>query len=247
MFACLITTLVARAQDSVEIVAARDLVTVQVQLQTISGQNAPAGIRGYVSVPGTRPQFGSAVSDETGKLKFFLKDIQRPAQLVFQTGAGADSSYRFEVIQPVVQRWSHTDPRGPLSVDTLPFYGYPDRSYHLDDYTRFPTLEEVITEFVPDVKLKKSKGNAEFAVFNLPYMIYQDQPPLILLDGVPVFNVNRLLELDPLKLRRLDVVARKYHLGTLICNGIVALYSYDGGLAGFSLPYNAFVNTVAQQ
>jgi len=230
------------AQSGASIYASANLYTVEVRLQSASGGKVPAGTRAYVSVPGLRPQFRSATCDEEGTCRFLLNDLTASAQMIFQTGQGIDSSYRFVAGDPFVQRHSSvTNNLSPSVQDTLPFYGFGDRSYLLDDYTRFPTLEEVFQEFVPDVKLKRSRTGAEFSVFNLPFMIYQDQPPLVLLDGVPVFDLNRLLELDPLKLKKLEVVARKYFYGSLICNGIVALYSYDGGLAGYQLPKNALV------
>jgi len=40
-----------------------------------------------------------------------------------------------------------------------------------------------------------------------------DNDPLILLDGVPVFDIDRLLAIDPLKVRKLDMIHRKYFLG----------------------------------
>lgn len=38
-----------------------------------------------------------------------------------------------------------------------PFYGVADKIYFLDDYTRFPKMEDVIREFVPEVFLRKRK------------------------------------------------------------------------------------------
>ena len=35
------------------------------------------------------------------------------------------------------------------AVDSMPFYGNPDRAYLLDDYTRFTTMEEVLSATPP--------------------------------------------------------------------------------------------------
>jgi hypothetical protein len=45
----------------------------------------------------------------------------------------------------------------PQAIDTTPFYGIPDHRYYLDDYTRFITMEEVMREYVGDVRVRKSQ------------------------------------------------------------------------------------------
>jgi hypothetical protein len=42
-------------------------------------------------------------------------------------------------------------------TDTTAFYGHQATMYNLDDYTRFTTMEEVIREYVKELKLRKSK------------------------------------------------------------------------------------------
>jgi hypothetical protein len=63
----------------------------------------------------------------------------------------------------------------------------------------------------------------------------------VLLDGIPIFDVDKLMELDPLKLKKIDVIARKYYLGQLLNYGIVSLFSFDRDLAGYQLPTQALV------
>src|SRR5678816_3975287 len=42
--------------------------------------------------------------------------------------------------------------------DTMAFYGKGFKTYLLDDYTRFITMEEVMREFVKEVRLRKSRN-----------------------------------------------------------------------------------------
>jgi hypothetical protein len=62
-----------------------------------------------------------------------------------------------------------------------------------------------------------------------------ESDPLILLDGVPVFDVNKMIAYDPLKIRKLEVVASKYHWGPIVSDGIVSFTTYKGDLAGYTL------------
>ncbi len=65
--------------------------------------------------------------------------------------------------------------------------------------------------------------------------------PLALLDGVPVFNSNRLMAFAPLKVRELDVITNHYFLGPVRHNGLVSFRTYRGDLAGFSLDAQALL------
>jgi hypothetical protein len=116
------------------------------------------------------------------------------------------------------------------------FYGVPDNSYLLDDFTRFPVMEEVMREYVYGVYPRKKDGSFYFKVLNLPQNLTMNEDPLVLLDGVPIFDIDQLMSLDPLKIKRIDVIKRRYGYGALVAHGIVSFYSYEGDLAGYELP-----------
>jgi hypothetical protein len=123
----------------------------------------------------------------------------------------------------------------PLKTDTTAFYGYPDKQYYLDDYTRFVTMEEVLKEYVLAVRLKKHPDNFQFRVLNIPMQSYFEDDPLALVDGVPVFNTDRIIAMDPLKIKKIEVLARKYMIGNIVCSGIISFKSYQGDLGGYQL------------
>lgn len=132
----------------------------------------------------------------------------------------------------------------PLLIDSLPFYQKPYNTYMLDDYTRFTTMEEVMREYVVEVNVVKRNKHFHFTTFNTPGFKLQNlQPsesimmedPFILLDGVPVFDVDKIIAYDPLKVQKLEVVASRYILGPIKANGILSYTTYKGDLPGFSL------------
>ena len=129
----------------------------------------------------------------------------------------------------------------PSSMDTTVFFGRPDRKYLLDDYTRFTTMEEVMKEYVPEIRVRKRSDKFHYEAFNLPYKTFFEEDPLLLIDGVPVFNADKILAFDPLKIKKLELVARKYYLGQQVISGIASYTTYDGDLAGFQLDANAVI------
>jgi hypothetical protein len=237
--------------------------------------NGPGrAVQGFLSVPGTRTQFTSAYSDNSGEIKFELKEFYGGQELIAQTDPNSDSAFRIDIASPFSEKY--TDVLFPpfilpsydsailaergldmqvlnryggerlkqfqlSGVDTNAFYLYPDHSYLLDDYTRFTTMEEVMREYVVMMLVQKRRGHYHLPVFDLPNNRFFDDDPLILLDGVPVFNIDSLMVLDPLKIRKLDVVQRRYFLGSTSYDGIMNWITYKGDLDGYVLDPHATV------
>jgi hypothetical protein len=129
----------------------------------------------------------------------------------------------------------------PIAIDSIPFYGKPDETYRLDDFTRFPIMEEVMREYVPGVLVRKRKDGFHFMVLdNVNKSVFREDP-MILLDGVPVFNVDKIMAFDPLKVKKLDVLDREYYLGQLVFPGLVSYSTYKGDLQDFPVDEKALV------
>lgn len=127
-------------------------------------------------------------------------------------------------------------------ADTLAFFGKPDEKYQLDAYTRFPTLEEVMREYVPGVAVRRRQGKFIYRVYdklqsNVPF----EEEPLVMVDGVPMFDTDKVLTFDPLKIKTLQVIDGLYYLGPVSFPGIVSYSTYKGDLAGFPIDPRALV------
>lgn len=124
-------------------------------------------------------------------------------------------------------------------VDSSAFYGRADATYYLDDYTRFPVMEEVMREYVPGVFVRKRKDGFHFIVLNgfSGGVLYGD--PMVLVDGVPVLDVDDVMRMDPLRVKKLEVVTRRYFLGHSTFPGIVSYTTYNGDLGGLELDAGA--------
>ena len=114
------------------------------------------------------------------------------------------------------------------NFDTSSFYFKADRTYLLDNFVRFSTLEEVIREYVTPISLTKKKGLFVMNVYDEEQKQFFENRPLVLLNGVPIFNVNNLMDYDPLKIKKIDVVMRTYYYGNMSFNGIINFITYNG-------------------
>jgi hypothetical protein len=129
-------------------------------------------------------------------------------------------------------------------MDTIPFFGKPDVSYMLDDYTRFTTMEEVLREYVSPVTLTSRNGLYALRVLNTnKEHVFFDLPPLLLLNGVPFFDFNRIMNYDPLNVKKLDIVTRPWYYGNMAFAGILNFVGYDNQIQGFELdPHSTVID-----
>jgi hypothetical protein len=102
-------------------------------------------------------------------------------------------------------------------------------------------MEEVMREYVPGVVVRIRKDGFHFLVANrIQKSIFQNNP-MVLLDGVPVFNINKIMAFDPRRVQQLDVMTSRYFQGPQIYEGLVSYTTYDGDLGGFNLDPRALL------
>ncbi|QKJ32035.1 hypothetical protein HQ865_20460 [Mucilaginibacter mali] len=127
-------------------------------------------------------------------------------------------------------------------IDSSGFYANLYRPYLLDKFTRFTTMEEVLREYVSEVNVVKSGPHFRIKVLS---PIGKDQflegDPLVLLDGIPVFNMDKVIAIDPLKIKRLETVNRQYYNGAVDASGILSFTSYKTDLGGQELDPRSIV------
>ena len=108
-------------------------------------------------------------------------------------------------------------------------------SYILDDYTRFPTMEEVFVEIIPQVKLRRKAGVPHIYVL-MPSAVTDGIPrwgdAMVMVDGVPVPDQRLIEGYDPAIVRTIEVYQHKYTLGKRAFDGVVNLVTFDGKMPG---------------
>ena len=122
----------------------------------------------------------------------------------------------------------------PLNRDSIAkgknnrFYRNPDHVYYLDKYVRFPTMEDVLREYVAEVYVRKRDGTFTIKAMNGRTGVAFRENPLLLLDGVPVFDPNIIMNYDPMKVEKIDIVTHGYFYGPLRASGVISFQTYEG-------------------
>jgi hypothetical protein len=127
--------------------------------------------------------------------------------------------------------------------DTVPLYGRPPVQYRLDDYTRFKVLDEVLREYVQGLYVRPRKDGVHLLVADQLHGALFEDDPLVLLDGVPIFNIPRFMTFDPLRIQRVAVFTNRYFYGSQSYAGLLSFSTYQGDLQGFPLDSRALLAT----
>ena len=126
------------------------------------------------------------------------------------------------------------------NADSSAFYGNVYNTYMLDLYTRFTTIEEIMREYVKEVTVTHLHNQFRINVLNEKGFLHEGNP-LVLVDGIPFFNMNKVFAIDPLRLRRLTDVPYGYNYGPAFADGIFSFTSYKGDFGGAETDKNAVV------
>ena len=115
-------------------------------------------------------------------------------------------------------------------------------TYHLDDYTRFNTVQDILVEFVPQLRVRKGNNGQPEVQMSMKshdglYGAFESNV-LLLMDGVPISNTEYLLEFDAMLLSDIDIYQWHYNLGPFSYNGIVNFRTTNNDLAALRFDDN---------
>lgn len=113
-----------------------------------------------------------------------------------------------------------------------------NKTYNFDDYTRFPTVKDVIVEIVQELRLRERNGRVELTMPFIKYKSSMIDSALILVDGVPV-TTSEFVKLNPLQFKKVDLVFEQLRFGHAEYRG-VAMFSSISKDASFLLDQNGY-------
>jgi len=121
----------------------------------------------------------------------------------------------------------------PLDYDDAVFDTKPDLTYNLDEYRQFLTIREVLLEYVNCVKKTKINGVTKLIVRKEDAAYNSAWPAMVLIDGMPVIDIERLLEYDARRIHYINVYGDQYTFGNGVYNGILSFITRSGRLTNY--------------
>ena len=224
--------------------------------QTFSGSQ----IRPFLSIIGQQIHYfeGQMVNDSLAI--FYTFGIQGKQPLVLSAMSSTGVSLPIEIISPFatllpkqlphlvfhynrsevearsleMQRHQKTmsQPK-PLAYSEMAYGTKPDLSYNLDEYRQFLTIREVLLEYVSCVK-RTTIDNVPQLIVRKEQEVYNNSiPTLTLIDGMPVYDVERLLSYDARRVHYINIYAGQYTFGNSLYNGILSFVTRSGQLTNY--------------
>lgn len=231
-----------------------------------------AGTSAFLSVPGRGSDVYCAEIGDDGSAVFYTRNIRGDVDMVLEADSSSSAECHLEIDQPFAGVSDPDIPKLPLSVgledrilqrslamqigraariDTL--YVRPEVpsdiifaadsvEYILDDYTRFPLMEELFIEFIGEVRTQRTR-NGRGLVVNLrdTYRLTgaNQVSSLLLLDGVPLPNQNTIFDYDPLLVERIVVYPHTTYFAGRPYAGVVSFSTYRHDLPSYQFADNS--------
>lgn len=101
-----------------------------------------------------------------------------------------------------------------------------------------PVMQEVFSEIVPFTTVHQK--DKQFAL-----NLYNDETyttltePLVLLDGIPIFDLNKIMAISPEQVEKISIINKQVYLGEHTLSGIIDIKTKTKNFAGISFPETA--------
>jgi hypothetical protein len=156
--------------------------------------------------------------------------------------------------QDLVSRKAAVRSEKALRIDTLTTYithrkdllleANECRRYHLDDYTRFPSVREILVEFIPELSLRrvKDKWIMQLVVSDAVQSRFEKTDNiLVMMDGVILTDLNLLLDFDAMLLEDIDIYMQTFVCGKVPFHGMVNFITKKNYVTALHFPANVRV------
>ena len=126
----------------------------------------------------------------------------------------------------------------PLDYDETLFGTKPDLTYNLDEYRQFLTIREALLEYVMFVRNTRINGVPQLTVRTGEDYNNNLLPSLVLIDGMPVYNTERLLNYDARRVHYINIYGGQYTFGNGVFNGLLSFVTRSGRLTNYPIEHN---------
>ena len=219
-----------------------------------------------LSFPGREIQLFAGQADRNGHIAFYTQCVTGKQEMTTTAIAGTGKKYRVDVQPPFAlhtpvrppffnpdSTWRAYLQRRNLDVQITHAYMAdslsrikkmvpcswfrPNSRYELDEYTRFPNMEEVFIEFITFARIRRTNEGRIFTMMTGGLDTYTNNV-LVLLDNIPVADHELLCSYSPLQIKTIEIHQGRYMFGGHLFDGIITFYSYKNDFPGITFGAN---------
>ena len=123
--------------------------------------------------------------------------------------------------------YSSIKPNQPIIKQQPPFFGNRGMRYNLDDFTRFPTLNETFVEIIKGVSFKKSGNGYEIKARATDDFYQSPLKTMVLINGLLIQDHSPLNDFNAFEIQYINVIKEKYYYGGSVFQGVVSIITVD--------------------
>jgi hypothetical protein len=110
-------------------------------------------------------------------------------------------------------------------LETYPFYGKPSNIVDPHLFIDLPNFSDISKELLPGVKFRNYNNEPTMQVMNAAARDFFHELPLILIDGIPIRNLNVIKDMGTQDISRIEICQSERYYGNLRFPGVVAIYT----------------------
>jgi hypothetical protein len=110
-------------------------------------------------------------------------------------------------------------------ADAYSFYGVPTEIVDPQLFIDLPDFSEISRELLQGVKFRSYNRIPTLQIFSPALHTYFNDPPLVLLDGIPVRDLNVIKDMGTKEIDRIEICRTERYYGVLKFPGVVAIYT----------------------
>jgi hypothetical protein len=119
----------------------------------------------------------------------------------------------------------------PKKIRTNDFFGVPTYTTQLSGFIQLTSLREAIKEVVLGAVTSGRKGKTVINTIDKHDGHIVTRDPLVLVDGVPVFDHEKVLNIPGDKIEKIDVLNKEYYIVDIVLGGIINITTRSGDLS----------------
>lgn len=112
-----------------------------------------------------------------------------------------------------------------------PFFNTIEKTYVLDDYTRFPTLKENVVEVIVELYYRRENGKYKLRVRNDHKDLEMYGPPLVLVDGLLIQDPSDLFDYSMNNVDKVSLINEPYVYGPNLYGGMISFETKNSDFA----------------
>ena len=223
----------------------------------VVGESLPASLLTQLSCVGKEMNMYEGKKKAEGLYRFYTHGVTDQQDIVLSAQSNDGQAFRMEVESPFAELLPNTLPplyclyqdsaliarsvalqlTQALPKADLPkkleehIYGQlPSKTYNLDEYVRFNTVEECLVEFVMGTAIDRKGNQKVIRLLQEDAKDFNLFPVLVLVDGVAFYNHSEVLAYNARQVQYIHQYRGNFALGETFYGGILSLITHRGAM-----------------